>query len=238
MKRDIVYILKKDIDPQELRFSLRSVAECFPCRFVWFVGAVPSGFQPDKAIEHEQTGGTKWERVKSSLLRVCADAELSDEFFLFNDDFFVLRQPTGEFVNMTDGTIGRRIREIVLRSGNSNYTRQLKDLDGLLKLKGCDTISFAVHVPFLVNKADMLELLKTGKYDNPMFRGLYGNVYNVPYIYHKDVKIYDMETEPGEDWDYLSTTEQSFACGKVGAWIRERFPNPCKYETEVKKNEQ
>lgn len=39
-KRDIVYILRNDMgsDAEELRYSLRSVAENFPARNVWFVG--------------------------------------------------------------------------------------------------------------------------------------------------------------------------------------------------------
>lgn len=231
-ERDILYILKKDIKPDELRYSLRSVAENWPVRSVWFVGGIPAGFRPDKAIEHEQSGGTKWERVKSSLILACRNPELSDEFFLFNDDFFILEPPPDDFVNYTDGTIGRRINEVKARHGkNSGYTNALKELDGLLKYKGFDTISFAVHVPFLVEKRKMLELL-TGRNSNKMFRGLYGNVYGVPFVYHKDCKIYDMEKIPGDGWDYLSTTEQSFEFGKVGEWLRNRFPNPCKYEKE------
>lgn len=230
--RDIVYILKREIDPGELRYSLRSVAENFPARSVWFVCGCPEGFAPDVYIDHEQTGGTKWERVRSSMIEVCKRPDLSEDFFLFNDDFFVLKEQTGEFVNMTDGTIGRRINEIKHRFGGSSaYTTALKELDNLLKYKGFDTISFAVHVPFLVNKYKMLELL-TSRNNNKMFRGLYGNIYKVPYIYHKDVKIYDMQSTPGDDWEYLSTTEQAFAWGAVGEWLRDRFPNPCKYEKD------
>ena len=76
-KRDIVYILKNDIGTgsDELRYSLRSVAENFPVRYVWFVGGVPEGFKPDKTIKHEQRGGTKWERAKSSLIEACKNKE-------------------------------------------------------------------------------------------------------------------------------------------------------------------
>lgn len=234
-KRDIVYILKNDIgaDCQELRYSLRSVAENFPVRYVWFVGGCPDGLKPDKKIEHEQKGGNKWERARSSLIEACKNKDITDEFYLFNDDFFVLRQPVGDFVNMTDGTIGRRVSEIIRnnKGGTSSYTRGLEDLQYRLKRKGKDVISFAVHVPMLIDKRDMLELL-TGRDAHYSFRSLYGNIYEIPYIYHKDCKIYDMVGLPGDDWDYLSTTERSFEFGKVGAWIRDRFPNPCKYETE------
>lgn len=226
---DIVYVLKKDIEPEELRYSLRSVDKYFPHRSVWFVGGCPEGLKPDHMLEHEQSGGTKWERVKSSLIEICKQPELSEDFYLFNDDFYILKPQTGEFINMTDGTIERRITEIVTRSGSSGYTRQLKDLKTHLSYRGYDTISFAVHMPFLVNKTNLLTLLRS-RDQHQMFRGLYGNVYKVPYIYHKDCKIYDKENIPGQDWDYLSTTEVSFQFGKVGEWIRETFREPSRFE--------
>lgn len=236
-KRDVVYILRNDITGKtdELLYSLRSVAENFPVRFVWFVGGCPEGFYPDKMIKHEQTGGTKWERAKSSLIEACRCKEISDEFYLFNDDFYVLKEPTGDFINFVNGTIGKRVADIVInnRGGTSAYTRGLDDLARRLRRMQKDTLSFAVHMPLLVDKKKMLDLL-TGRNGHFSFRSLYGNYYEIPYIYHKDVKIYTMNEEPGEDWDYLSTTEQSFAFGKVGEWIRKRFPNPCKYEQKPK----
>ena len=237
-QRDVIYILKNNIEPDELRYSLRSVAENFPCRFVWFVGGIPEGFKPDRTIAHDQTGGSKWERSQSSLLMACKNPEVSEQFYLFNDDFFVLKKPEGEFINFVNGTIGRRIAEIVVnnRGGISAYTRSLDDLASRLKRRGKDVMCYAVHMPMLVNKADMLELL-TSRNKHPSTRSLYGNMYEVPYIYHKDCKIYTMNEIPGDDWDYLSTTEQSFAFGKVGEWIRERFPNPCKYEEIRKQSE-
>lgn len=230
--KDIVYILKNDIKQKdELIFSLRSVCESFPHRFVWFVGGCPDGLTPDRKIEHQQTGGSKWERARSSLLLACKCQDITEEFFLFNDDFFILKEPQGEFINMTNGTIGRRVAEIVTnnRGGSSAYSRGLEDLAGRLRRKGKDTMSFALHVPMLINRRDMYELL-TSRDTHHSFRSLYGNYYRIPYIFHEDCKIYTMTETPGKDWEYLSTTEQSFAFGAVGEWIRDRFPNPCKFE--------
>ena len=58
-KVDIVYILKNDIDSDELRYSLRSVCENFPCRRVIFIGGCPKDIVPDVYIPHEQIGHTK-----------------------------------------------------------------------------------------------------------------------------------------------------------------------------------
>ena len=114
-KIDVVYILKADIDPYELRYSLRSVEKNFPFRKVWFVCGQPKGFEPDGRIVHKQTGDTKWEKARSSLLKVCASEEITEDFYLFNDDFFVMKPFKGEFINYTAGTLDRRLAQ-TLRS--------------------------------------------------------------------------------------------------------------------------
>ena len=89
MPRDIVYILKETLDTDELRYSLRSVEANFPHRFVWFVGGQPAGFKPDRALPHQQTGANKWEQIRSSMLRVAREPELSEEFFVTQAGRFV-----------------------------------------------------------------------------------------------------------------------------------------------------
>ena len=228
-KRDVVYILKADIDPYELRYSLRSVEKNFPFRKVWFVCGQPKGFEPDGRIVHKQTGDTKWEKARSSLLKVCASKEITEDFYLFNDDFFVMKPFKGEFINYTAGTLDRRLAELAEnRSAASPYMRQLERTRNELKIEGFDTISFCVHLPMLINKKKCIEVLKT--LESPMFRSQYGNRARIPYIYHADVKIYDVNTVPDEDCDYLSTIENIFREGKAGEFIRNRFPEPSRFE--------
>jgi len=224
---DIVYILKEHMDPSELVYSLRSVEQNFPHRKVWFVCGQPKVLVPDGRIVHRQVGATKWERVRSSWMEICRNSDITDDFFLFNDDFFVLK-PVDSFINMTDGTIGRRVRELRERRGDSNYCRNLAESEKLLIERKCDTISFALHVPFLVNKQNVLETLEA--FDFPMFRNLYGNYNYIPYIYHPDVKIWEAGLAPTDDWDYCSTTEDTFRYGAVGQWIRKKFPTPSRFE--------
>lgn len=228
--RDIVYILKNDIQPDELRYSLRSVCENFPHRNIVFVGGCPEGISCDVYIPHQQIGVTKWERSTSSLKKACETESLTDEIFLFNDDFYVLqKQDTDNFINYTNGTIGRRIKELEKNVGrHSTYSRRLKNMEITLKGQGYDSISFAVHMPMLINRHNALEIISKNP-SCPMFRSLYGNICRIPYTFHEDVKIYTNHEVPMYD-DYLSTTEKSFAEGLVGEYIRKRFPHPCKYE--------
>lgn len=229
-KYDIVYILKNDINSEELRYSLRSVCENFPYRKIFFVGGCPKDIVPDIYIAHEQSGFTKWQKSRSSLLKILKNEELSDEFFLFNDDFFILKKVKGNYINFTNGTIERRINELRKNTGRiSGYSAKLSELQTRLKMKGKDNISFAVHIPMLINKKKALEILSAEK--ECMFRSFYGNMANIPYTYHEDVKIYDNASLPKFD-DFLSTTDEAFKDGAVGEWIRERFPTPCKYEID------
>lgn len=230
MKRDIVYILKNDIEPDELRYSLRSVCENFPCRRVVFVGGMPDGLSCDLYIPHQQVGQNKWQKVMSSMKKAFSDENLTEDIFLFNDDFFILSPiDTENFVNFTDGTLGRRIRVLEDHlQRQSNYSKRLRSLYVLLRSLDKDMMSFTVHMPMLINRHKALELLEQFP-DQQMFRSLYANLYEIPYTFHRDVKIYTNDKLP--DWDdYLSTTEGSFQNGLVGEYIRNKFSRPCRYE--------
>ena len=228
MPRDIVYILKEDIDPFELKYSLRSIEQNFPHRKVFFVCGEPKGLKPDVQIKHKQTGTNKWENTKSSLLKVIGCEEITEDFFLFNDDFFVMKPVKGEFINYVGGTLEFRIRDLLIHCGRSSYAVQLEKTRNELLSDGYDSMSFCVHLPMLINKTKCREVLNA--LGSPMFRSQYGNRARVPYVYHEDVKIYENNDRPREDIDYLSTTEKSFRDGLVGQLIRERFDKPSRFE--------
>jgi len=228
-KIDIVYILKDEFNCEELRYSLRSVEKNFPHRFVWFVGGQPKGFRPDRAIQHKQVGSTKWDMIKSSMWKAVENEEVSDDFFLFNDDFFVMKKFKGEFVNYVDMTLAERIDELRrnVHPWLNPYGRTLFKAEQELISLGCPTMNYDVHLPMMFNK----ELFKASinKCSSPQMRSVYGNLNAVPFVIHQDVKVYDMETVP-EDPDFLSTDEDVFEKGRVGAYIREQFPTPSRWE--------
>ena len=229
--RDVVYILKNGISSEEIRYSLRSVEENFPHRKVFFFGGRPPMINPDVMVPINQLGLNKWDKVKRSLIEVCKNEEVSDEFFLFNDDFFILKPvDTESFVNYSDGLLIDRAKQIINRYGKgSSYTSQLIQTSNWLAAQGKPTRSFVLHVPMLIDKKKALEVLSM-KGMPPMFRSLYANMAEVPFVYRTDVKIYTNDLVPEEDWDYLSTTDESFRDGEVGKWIRERFPRPSRFE--------
>lgn len=228
-KIDIVYILKDEFNCEELRYSLRSVEKNFPHRFVWFVGGQPKGLQPDRAIKHKQVGSTKWDMIKSSMWKAVENEEVSDDFFLFNDDFFVMKKFKGKFVNYVDMTLAEKIDELRrnVHPWLNPYGRTLFKAEQELLSLGCPTMNYDVHLPMMFNK----ELFKASinKCSSPQMRSVYGNLNAAPFVIHQDVKVYDMETVP-EDPDFLSTNEDVFEKGRVGAYIREQFPTPSRWE--------
>ncbi len=230
MPNDIIYILKKELDTEELRYSLRSVEKNFPHRYVWFIGGQPKGFKPDRYIKHNQEGALKWELIRSSMYKAVENEELSDEFFLFNDDFFIMKPVKGEWKNFVDMTLAERIEELKLENPWLNiYGRTLFKAEQELINLGAPTMNYDVHLPMLFHKANVAETIK--QCSSPQMRSVYGNLTRSPFIIHPDVKVYDLETVP-EDPDFLSTNDKTFNNGKVGEYIRAKFPKPCKYEGE------
>lgn len=228
-KYDVVYILHKDVEPDELRYSLRSIEKNMTHGKVWFYCGCPDGIEPDVYIPDQQIGASKWERVRSSLLRICSNDEISDRFWLFNDDFYVLKRMT-KTAPLHRGELRDRIREIETKRNMipSSYTIQLRRCENRLRQEGLTTIDYALHVPMLIDKQKGLETLQLFP-DNPMFRSLYGNYAKVGGILAEDVKTTDQDAEIPEDAMFFSTSNKSFS-GRVREQLEQMFPDPCRYE--------
>ena len=223
---DIVYILRDRINPAELRYSLRSL-DNIPHRFVWFVGGAPEGITPDRQIKHKQQGPTKWDMIKSSMLRVTKEEELSESFFLFNDDFFVMKPFTGAWINYIDGTLAERLEQFRQENVRLNpYARTLYKAEQELKSQGATTYNFDVHLPMLFEKSKIGAIMRCY---SPQMRSVYGNITKSEFVQHKDVKVYKLDEVP-DDPDFISTNDSTFKDGKVGEYIRARFTTPSRFE--------
>ena len=185
--KDVVYILKKDVQPDELRFSLRSVERNFPFNRVFFFCGRPEGINPDVYVPFEQIGATKWEKATSTYRKIC-DSDVTDDFWLFNDDFFIMER-INELPYMFRGTLKERIDDLRKRRGNSSYCMNLEGARLELESLGFESLDYALHIPMLINKQKAIETLNTFK--SPMFRSLYGNYAKVGGIKVDDVKIYN-----------------------------------------------
>ena len=227
IKHDIVYLLKNDYNSEELRYSLRSVVQNLPYRKIVFVGGCPKDIKPDIYLKDDQIGVNKWERTMHSLKLALNCEDLTEEFYLFNDDFFIMDRVTEDFCYF-NGSLERRIAQLKAKNPrNSSYIRSLEILRNSLVGKGKDSLSFALHVPMLISRTKALELFHK-KPNLQMFRSYYGNYFEIPCSYMRDVKVYDLETIP--DTPFISTTDETFKNGKVGEFLRKYFDKPTKYE--------
>ena len=234
MKHDIVYLVKDSPANEELRFSLRSVCENFNFRKIWFYGGRPSYLQPDEWVHVKQNQRTKWMKTTNMVRLVCNNPEVTDDWWLFNDDFFVLDSMASHVLWPYEGDIYKHIVEIEDRHGQraTPYTKELRRMAKMLSSKGLTAYNFALHMPMLINKEKALETLDAFP-DCPMFRSLYGNMHGLKdagAIETEDVKIAGMDRLPEDGAFCISTVDESFTHGKVGQYIRRRFPDPCRYE--------
>ena len=226
-KHDIVYILKNDIDSEEIRYSLRSVERNFPHHKVWFYGGKPKGIEPDEYVRVIQQGESKYDRVTNTIRAICMNDEITDSWWLFNDDFFVMEK-ISDFKPLASGTIEERVQFIIDKYGfKSSYARKLEHTGQVLQAKGYDTMCYAMHAPMLVNRKIALDALDEFA-GEPMFRCIYGNYAGEEPQIVKDAKIFDHE-EPLTGTVFLSTNDTAFR-NEGGTYIRGVFPEPSRWE--------
>ncbi len=222
---DVVYFVKESPDNEELRYSLRSLVN-FPHHNVWIYGCCPKGIKPDKYIPVIQQEENKWKNVRKMITMCANNTHITDNFWLFNDDFFVMKKVKSPKIYY-DGDLYKRIVEIEDKFGEMTpYTLILRKCAKELESLGLTSKNFETHTPFLVNKKKVLELNNIS-YEYG-FRTIYSNYYKVPALEHRDVKIVSL-TKQYKTGEYLSTDDKSFL-GEVGNQIRKQFPNKYKYE--------
>ena len=223
---DIVYFVKDTPDNEELRYSLRSLSN-FPHRKVCFYGGCPKRLKPDIHFNFPQNGKTKWENVGLMLRSACNNNAITKNFWLFNDDFFIMNKVLHP-VNYFSGDLYKRIVQLEDKHGGiTPYSSELRKMCQELEALGCASKNYAVHFPMLINRHKALELLNIT--NNPMFRCLYGNYANVKAEWTTDCKIIS-KYKGWKGSNYLSTVDESFRDGKVGQQIRDRFHDKCEYE--------
>lgn len=230
-KYDVVYILANGIKSDEIIYSVRSVVENFPYNRIVFYGGKPKGIEPDIYIEVEQIGFDRYDKVNYTLNKICAADNLTDNFWLFNDDFFIMK-PIEELPHAFRGTMEHRINNLNFIYGPSGgYIKAMKTTKDYLMCNGFDTLDYALHIPMLINRELGAKTLEEHP-NQKLFRPLYGNINKLGGVQMDDVKVYRTGDEPDKDSPLLSTKDNSFKYGLVGEYIRDIFDKPCKYERE------
>jgi hypothetical protein len=227
---DFVYICRSG-ENEELRYSIRSVLNSFPEANIWVVGGRPHWYS-GSYIEVKQDKNT-YTNATNNLKAICDSLEISDDFILMNDDFFIVNK-VDKIQYFYGGTLDEKILLYQELIGSSSYIDKLSiTLHKLKKYNIEQPLDYELHVPFPMNKENLSKVLK--KSDRLLYRSVYGNLFNVGGLKIEDVKVYDRTGLIKKSFDYknvytdfLSTTDTSF--NTMQTFLKEKFSHKSHYE--------
>ena len=227
---DFVYICKPG-DNEELRYSIRSVLYSFPDANIYVVGGKPSWYSGNYIYVDQKHH--KYANAINNLHAICDSNEISEEFVLMNDDFFIIKKiyRIDQFYN---GLLSTKIDKYTKITGSSMYIKKLI----LTKTRLIDygiknPLDYELHVPMVMEKEKLKHIIL--KYPSCLWRSMYGNIYSVGGSQMEDVKIYTNKkyaarsNEITENSVFLSTEDQAFglALDKV---LYKMFNTPTAHE--------
>ena len=226
---DIVYILRNNIDTDEIKYSMRSVVKNFPFNSIWIYGGKSKGIEPDHYVKYMQSGDSRYMKVTNTIKEICQNDDITNQFWLFNDDFFIM-QHVDEFPTLYAGTLWERVERIRKKhGGDSAYSKKLQRTAEVLKREGYDQLDYALHCPILIDRRKALETINHF-IGYPMFRSLYGNHHRIGGQAAKDNKIMNTTDTPN-DCLFVSTSDHAYRDGVIGKYIRATFNKPCRFES-------
>lgn len=225
-------MVKQEEDNEELRYSLRSLKN-IPHDRVFFAGYLPKWAQNVIHIPTVQDR-SKYRNSTNNLITACMDARVSDDFLLFNDDFFIMK-PIDSMPVYNRGTNAEVTAEYKAKGSGGYINGMLQTEELLHKLGITEVINYELHVPMHINKQRFLDVIQIKDDISPDIRvlhkrTLYGNFWKVGGETIKDVKIYDLQQQWDEDATFLSTLDGPFYRHPIGDFIRSRFIERSPYE--------
>lgn len=231
MTLDVLYIVREGDSNDELRFSLRSLAN-LPHARVAVAGYCPSWLSADVLrIPRPQPEATKYHRAKATLAAGLAFPDLSPDVILMNDDFYVCA-PVASVPVVHRGPITDVLVEY--RGVSSTYTAGMRATRSRLRELGHpNPLSYELHLPLVVNRARLAAILSAPWY-TPFLqeRSLYGNLEGLGGSRVGDVKVEEGRRHPPPSVDpalpFLSSADRSFPF--VAPLLHSLFPARSPYE--------
>lgn len=217
---DLVYICR-DGDNEELRYSIRSAVANLPHDNIWVVGGKPDWYTGNY-IRIKQNA-MKFDNARNNLNAICRKQEVSPDFVLMNDDFFIVK-PIESLGSYHRGLLEDHIS--LVKTSPAYKQMLVETLDVINYVTTGPIYSYELHVPMVMNRNKLAKVLRFPA----LWRSLYGNMYNVGGTEHKDVKVFSGTTleEMTSDLPFLSSNDETF--NDIIGLLQEMFPNPSKYE--------
>ncbi len=231
---DVVYVYKHS-ESDELKYSIRSVAKNWPHRKIWIIGDKPDWINEEVGyIKVFSTYNGRYRDVNNKLKVACKTEGISDPFWLFNDDFFVMKEvDVNNYRTTYDGTLESKYEKLKAKYVSMSswpYLEGFSFAEKVLKMNRCSSKkNFENHVPILMDKKKISLVVRTFPYA-VCRRSIYMNLYypneGIP---GKDVKKYNISDKVTSDDILLSTNDNSFK-GNVGNFIKNKFKEKSRYE--------
>lgn len=225
---DAVYICRGGRN-EELRYSIRSLSN-FPQRHVWVVGGRPNWYAG--RFVRVPPKPNKYEHGRANLDAIINTDEITDDFVLFNDDFFVVRNVETVPI-LHAGPLADMVDRLSVVAPVARFTKMLETTLQVLRAEGIsDPLSYNLHTPMKMNKRHLKEALK--REGSP--RTLVGNLFEYGGEFADDVKVHgrDPWPVPSYNWrsgssPFLSTNDHTFREVYMGK-LRDMFPQRSRFE--------
>lgn len=225
---DVVYILGTGSkwNDNELRYSLRSLQYIEHNR-VFIVGECPDWAVNVCHVPASDIYGDQKQRNAIYKLQTAISTNLSDDFILMNDDFFVLRP-------MAPGCQHRQTLAEALKGDASGPFREALENTHAMFPDGLD---YSLHTPFVYNKAKLAEAIDACGDKMMLLRSVYGNLHKVGGERMDDVKLHCAgsfalywDVTGFDDLNCISTSDGAVLSDRFQEWVMAKYPEPSIYE--------
>lgn len=242
MATDLIYIVRPGDANDELRYSLRSADDHAHADTPIIFGHIPAWIdgQLIAGVTVHQDPHRKALNAWRNLNTALSCDWLEDHIVIMNDDFYLTAdikewRPTSpgtlrETLGETAGTMGRYLQA------------QHATLTFLAGQGITDPISFEGHTPFPVRRPELAQTLQwmtrqleqTGAENiaRLLWRTIHGNIHHLDPILYPQAKVSSLAAEPPYPTPYVSTNDSTFLRGRIGAWLREQWPDPSPWELD------
>lgn len=230
---DVVFPLRRGERNEELRYALRSL-RLLPHGQVWVAGHRPTWLSGEVRHVPTKQNASKYANSLRNLLTACREIQLSEEFVLWNDDFFLL-EPIERVPVLHRGTLADHVKAYrALR--HSQYVRGLAATDEVLRrlLPGREPLSYELHTPMTMDRHGVLAAAgrcQAERLSALQIKSAYGNLSEVGGEWADDVKVFRPEPtwEPGPT-PFVSTVDSVWGKHPAVTYVRELHPDPSPYE--------
>lgn len=233
---DVVYTVKHSDDNEELKYSLRSLKN-IPHKRVVFVGHKPIWSKPDLHIPVEQTGVSKVAKTNHNWFTVALNKEVSSQFILMNDDFFIMK-PIKKLPFYHSSSHNKFEKYYQENHPNSSYTDVIINTSKRLIELGIENPkSYELHLPTIISKQAIRIALARQHYRiTPInIRTLAIHLMEVDSVKRNDVKFYgSRESDKSPDMelpemDFISTDDNTWN-SEIGDYVKSMFQKKSRYE--------